>query len=127
VSVYFITAREVGMVKIGCAYEPHRRMTFMQTACPVGLALEAILPGAYAEEKRHHEMFAEHRVRGEWFKITPEIEALIAANQAPDKPRSIAQRRRILAMHDAEAPLNRKLSEQERKYADAMAEMRGVA
>jgi hypothetical protein len=112
------------MVKIGCAYNPYHRMTHMQTCCPVELVVEALLPGAYAEERRHHALFAEHRVRGEWFKITPEIEALIASNPAPNSTRSIAQRRRILAMHEVEPPKNRALSKQEQKYADAMAAMR---
>lgn len=123
-SVYFITAREVGMVKIGCAYDPHRRLSYMQTACPVELTLEALIPGAYREERQYHAQFAPHRVRGEWFKITPEIEALIATFKAPEKPRSIAQKRRILQMHRASAPVSRGLSMEERRYADAMAEMR---
>lgn len=123
-SVYFITAREVGMVKIGCAYEPHRRLAYMQTASPVELTLEAMLPGAYQEERGLHAQFAEHRVRGEWFKIVPEIEEMIAASICPDRPRSIAQRRRILEMHKAGVPKNKGLTEQQKKYADAMAAMR---
>lgn len=123
-SVYFITARTVGMVKIGCAYDPHRRLGYMQTACPVELTLEALLPGAFTEEGEYHARFAEHRVRGEWFTLAPEIETLIAAHPAPEKPRSIAQKRRILQLHSAGAPKRRTLSRQERLYADAMAEMR---
>lgn len=125
-SVYFITAREVGMVKIGCAYDPHRRLAYLQTCSPVELALEALLPGAYPEEHEYHARFAAGRVRGEWFTITPEIEDLIASHSAPPKPRSIAQRRRILEMHSAGAPKNRGLTPQEKRYADAMAEMRAA-
>lgn len=100
-SVYFITAREVGMVKIGCAYEPARRMAHMQTMSPCELALEAIFPGAYQEEKELHLQFASQRVRGEWFRITPEIEAVIASAPPPPPPRnaSIEERAAVGDIH----------------------------
>lgn len=84
-SVYFITAREVGRVKIGCAYDPEQRLAKLQTMSPCDLALEAVLHGTYAEEGQIHKLFEEERVRGEWFTITEEIEAVIAANRAPKK------------------------------------------
>lgn len=98
-SVYFITAREVGKVKIGCAYDPFVRLEKLQTSSPVDLTLEAILRGAYREEKEFHRRFAEHRVRGEWFALCPEIEALIATNSPPKRPISVADKRRLRNMH----------------------------
>lgn len=76
-SVYFITAREVGRVKIGCAYRPAERLRLMQVCCPVELKLEAFTDGFHKEERELHRRFADLRVRGEWFELTPKIEALI--------------------------------------------------
>lgn len=87
-SVYFITAREVGKVKIGCAYDPAQRLERMQGGSPCKLVLEALLKGSYAEERQIHKLFADERLHGEWFVITEEIEKAIAANRvgrAPNK------------------------------------------
>lgn len=84
-SVYFITAREVGRVKIGCAFDPHQRFEKIQAMSPCELKLEAILKGSHAEERAIHKLFCEERIRGEWFELTDEIEAVILANPAPRK------------------------------------------
>lgn len=85
-SVYFITAREAGTVKIGNSLEPHGRLRELQTSCPHKLKLEAMIPGAFAEEGDLHWRFSEARIQGEWFALTPEIEELIASNPAKPKP-----------------------------------------
>lgn len=76
-SVYYITAREVGLVKIGCAWDAARRLAALQSCCPVELVLEASFKGSYREERELHARHAEHRVRGEWFTLTPQLEAEI--------------------------------------------------
>lgn len=119
-SVYFITAREVGKVKIGCAYNPFSRLATMQIASPVELSLEAVFRGAYKEEKERHRQFAEHRVRGEWFHLCPEIEALIATVARPKRPVSVADKRRLMAMHTrGEEWTERQRDEAERALAAA--------
>ena len=84
-AVYLITAREVGRVKIGCAYDPADRLRKMKVGSPCELVLEAMLPGSHKEERQIHGLFSDERVRGEWFTITEEIEKVIAANPAPRK------------------------------------------
>lgn len=119
-SVYFITAREVGKVKIGCAYEPFRRLNHMQSCCPVDLVLEAVFKGAYKEEKEYHRQFAEHRARGEWFNLCPEIEALIATVAPPKRPVSVADKRRLANMHTrGEEWDSRRRADDERRLAEA--------
>jgi hypothetical protein len=98
-SVYFITCREIGFVKIGVAYDPFVRLATLQTAFPLDLKVEALVKGAHKREKEFHRQFAEHRARGEWFRICPEIEALIAAAETPQRPKSIAQKRRLYDLH----------------------------
>ena len=77
-SVYFVTAREVGRVKIGYAQNPQARVVSVQTHSPVPLRLERTCDGGKAEEEALHERFAAHRVRGEWFDLAPEIERHMA-------------------------------------------------
>lgn len=103
-SVYFITCREIGMVKIGCARNPFVRLATLQTAFPLELKIEAHLKGSYALEKEMHERFAKERVRGEWFRITPEIDLLLHTVDAPERPRSEAQKTRLYRMHDEPKP-----------------------
>lgn len=50
-STYFITCRQIGFVKIGCAYDPFKRLATLQAANPLELTLEALFVGAYAEER----------------------------------------------------------------------------
>lgn len=104
-SVYFITCRELGFVKIGIAYNPFARLATLQTAFPLDLRVEALFQGAGKREREFHKQFAEHRVRGEWFRACPAIEALIAEQKTPTKPRSEAQKRRLAEMHGDPQPL----------------------
>lgn len=83
-SVYFITCRETATVKIGCADEPAKRLKAMQTGCPHKLVIEAVFKGSYKREREFHAQFAEHRIRGEWFNLTPEIEATIVKSDPPE-------------------------------------------
>lgn len=84
-SVYFITCREVDLVKIGCAINPVSRFHHLLTSCPLELALEGAIPGGFEKERELHELYAKWRVRGEWFTITPSIEDAIAASTRPEK------------------------------------------
>jgi hypothetical protein len=83
VSVYFISARQVGLVKIGCAFDAFRRFRHLQTSSPVELTLEGAIPGDFEKERELHVKYAALRVRGEWFTINDEIEAEIAASTKP--------------------------------------------
>jgi hypothetical protein len=104
-AVYFIACREIGMVKIGTAYDPFARMRTLQVAFPLDLTVEALFVGAHRREREYHRQFAEHRVRGEWFRLCPEIEELIAGGVKPQRPRSEAQKRRLRQMHADPRPL----------------------
>lgn len=78
--VYFVAAKG-GPVKIGSTTNIASRLVRLQTAVPKPLELLALIPGGALEEAALHERFKEHRLHGEWFRRTPELNALIRANR----------------------------------------------
>jgi hypothetical protein len=114
VSVYFITCRESKVVKIGSSVSPHDRLREIQIGCATPLTVEGVMPGGAAEERALHRNFADERIRGEWFYITPAIEALIAANPAPPP---VA---RVRAVRKANPPI--KFGETARQYGQRIAD-----
>jgi hypothetical protein len=77
-AVYLITCRERGVCKIGHAQNAKSRLASLQTASPSKLVLEAVLTGDRGLESHLHQRFARHRLKGEWFTITDELDAFIA-------------------------------------------------
>jgi hypothetical protein len=86
VSVYFITCRDAGAVKIGHSVDPHGRLPEVQLGCPLPLKVEAWVLGGREEEMAMHWRFSEHRIHGEWFHLCDEIELVITGNPAPAPP-----------------------------------------
>lgn len=84
-SVYFITARELDMVKIGYAYNPIARYNHLRVASPAELTLEGAIPGGFDKEHELHVRYAKWRVRGEWFTLVPSIQSEIDASSKPAK------------------------------------------
>lgn len=80
--VYVISASEF-MQKIGIADDPRGRLIAMQTGCPLklSLALTYETRDAFLIEQRAHKLFADHRIRGEWFAVSV-LEALHAVTVA---------------------------------------------
>lgn len=89
-SVYFATARELGMVKIGYAKDVSRRLSFLQTGCPAKLEMEAVIDGGKDLERSLHEVFRPYRKRGEWFDLAPAVEMAIhfirSGDEYPESP-----------------------------------------
>lgn len=95
-SVYFITCRKTGTVKIGSSLEPHARLKELQTGHPFELKLEAVLPGGTDEEFGFHRRFSDERLKGEWFRVTEMIELIIKNNPAgapPDHDKTAREQR----------------------------------
>ena len=82
-TIYFVTAREIGRVKIGVSENPYLRFSKMQSDSPVQLALERIADGGFPEEQALHARFSEHRVSGEWFALADMIEAHMSELEVP--------------------------------------------
>ena len=79
-SVYFI-ADAYGHVKIGYATSVEARFGDLQVAHASELTLLLEISGGPELEKELHQRFAEHRVRGEWFTLSPEISEYVADSQ----------------------------------------------
>lgn len=65
--VYLIRCQD--FVKIGFSNGTRTRLSTLQMGNPHELKIIAVLPGGEEMEKDLHRRFAEHRHRGEWFRI----------------------------------------------------------
>lgn len=65
--VYFIQCQKTGIVKIGYAKQPKKRLKVFQTGYPFDLKLVAVIEGDRSFEHQVHLNFKACRVRGEWF------------------------------------------------------------
>lgn len=67
--VYFIQAVESERVKIGSAFDPHKRLAILQTGSPERLELLGYIPGGRSLEVELHRELRSQRLHGEWFKF----------------------------------------------------------
>jgi len=72
--------------KIGLTGEPNKRLTQIQILHPFRVRLVALFPGtpAVTVESALHDEFEEHRIRGEWFHLSREHLADLAARMGRD-------------------------------------------
>lgn len=81
--VYFMRpVGERGPIKIGCSKIPEHRLRSLEIWSPLKLEIIASAPGSHREESILHRMFIDQRRHGEWFEVTPDLEALIAQVKA---------------------------------------------
>ncbi len=73
--LYFIRSGQY--VKIGVSANPLGRLRQVQTGNPIEAELLAVCPGGKDDEAAIHRAFQQHRVSGEWFRATPQLDALI--------------------------------------------------
>lgn len=77
-NVYFVRARSGGLIKIGKAVNVANRLALFQMGSPVPLEVVAVVRKCHPYlERRLHNYFAAHRVRGEWFAPSLELLRLI--------------------------------------------------
>lgn len=78
--VYFI--KPIGMdgpIKIGVSVAPERRREALEVWSPFKLEIVAEIDGDMMLELRFHALFAASQSHHEWFNVTPELLAVIAA------------------------------------------------
>lgn len=74
--IYFATAGNDGLVKIGFTTNLGSRMRSLSTANAGRMGAEEAFLSYFEAERMVHERFKKDRVRGEWFRLTDEIEEL---------------------------------------------------
>lgn len=75
--IYFIEAVGKNEVKIGTANRISRRLVALQSGNGSELRILRVFEGGILEERTFHELFAAHRLQGEWFDLAG-VEAQIA-------------------------------------------------
>ena len=84
--VYFIGDPTTGTVKIGFSKSVNRRLAQLQIATTSELQLLGCTVGGPRLEKKLHEQFKPFRVRGEWFRLGPELLQYIQQIGKPGAP-----------------------------------------
>lgn len=84
--IYFLHDRTTDTVKIGMSIDPERRMKVIQSQVPLDLIPIRYEPvdSGYLMEHALHVQFAHLRVRGEWFRATPELLAFAQEGVLPE-------------------------------------------
>lgn len=75
--IYFIVMSETDFVKIGYSESPSGRMRHLQTAHPHDLKILARVSGTMKMERALHRHFKNRHVRGEWFRLSGDVQSLI--------------------------------------------------
>jgi hypothetical protein len=73
-------------IKIGISSNIHSRLVNMRASCPYELTLLKAVDGGAHLEIELHQRFAADRVRGEWFRRTPDLLAYIESLPTPPEP-----------------------------------------
>jgi len=67
--VYFIADTTNDIVKIGQSKDVKKRLKQLQTSNGNVLVLLGYMDGNKEKEKYLHQLFSEHKLQGEWFKL----------------------------------------------------------
>jgi hypothetical protein len=85
--VYFAAMDVPGLdwtpVKIGFGKRPDHRLSHIRIGSPFPVDFIGTIPGARLTERYLHQRFAAERVRGEWFRQTPEIRTIALTTTLP--------------------------------------------
>jgi hypothetical protein len=79
-NLYIVYDRTADAVKIGKATSTKDRLSSLGVGNPNPLEIVVSVPAPAGLEKALHRLLAEHRIRGEWFRATPEV--LVACEMA---------------------------------------------
>lgn len=89
--VYLIEAAS-GQIKIGIAIDVDKRLKTLQSAHGDPLKVLAEFAGGHDLEQKLHKALAAYRLKGEWFRPGPWVDALIAGAAAGEKPAQLVRR-----------------------------------
>ena len=90
--IYFIQNGDT--VKIGYAANPDQRVASLRSSSPHVIRVLGVMEGSPGDERALHQMFAQHRIRREWFKWCGDIQDYIANMALPYRERMDGRRQR---------------------------------
>ena len=71
--IYFISAENTSLVKIGYSKDPIERLPVLQRMSPVEMGFLKIINGDRQKEHVIHVKLRDCRSHGEWFRFTPKL------------------------------------------------------
>jgi len=78
IMIYFIGNKQEGKVKIGYTLNSIKlRWRMVQVNCPFQVDILLLIEGMLDTEKHIHQLFNKDHIRGEWFTLSPDIQAFI--------------------------------------------------
>lgn len=84
-TVYFVQAgREDGPVKIGTCSNVEKRVANLQCAHYEELNVIRLFDGDARHERWFHNHFSDHRIRGEWFRFSPNLLTVEPPHSLPE-------------------------------------------
>lgn len=88
----YLIASPANLVKVGISRDPDARLAGLQSGHHDGLWLLATVAGLQEDEGALHRLLRAHRVRGEWFKVGPWLDAFMAGAHAGENAGVIRKR-----------------------------------
>ena len=76
--VIYAIEDEQRRIKIGWARNASRRLAILQTGNADELRLVGVIPGTVANERIIHELLVTDRLRGEWYRDSPDLRELFS-------------------------------------------------
>lgn len=71
--VYLIRVKNTTYYKIGLSIDPSKRLSSIQSSCPLEVEIVKIWDGELDEECRLHNIFGQYRMHGEWYSLMDNI------------------------------------------------------
>ena len=129
--VYFLYDPQENAMKVGTACNVNQRLCTLEVGNARDLVFIGSIPGGLEEERLIHQSMTEQRIRGEWYRMTREIMAMIRGvcaenrtrceharaewrmrlhlfSESPDRPETDLEAARAVA---SEWPIERAMSE----------------
>jgi hypothetical protein len=84
--VYFIRSADGSRIKIGTTGRLAHRLRQLEIEYGHGLVVIGVMEGFREDEAKLHRRFSHHRVEGEWFLASEELQTFITENAEPWEP-----------------------------------------